>query len=64
MKKIKKSREKSKNTKFLSWFTLPQGLRSVLCKLGKIFTKGSQDQFTTLAPSKLQTAPSNKPTHH
>ena len=33
------SREKSKNTKFLSWFTLPQGLRPVLCKLAKISTK-------------------------
>jgi len=32
---MKKSREKSKNTEFLSWFTLPQGLRPVLCQTSK-----------------------------
>jgi len=37
-KKIKNREEEIKNTD-LSWFTLPQGLRLVLCKLAKISTK-------------------------
>jgi len=37
-KMIKKREEEIKNTN-LSWFTLPQRLRLVLCKLAKISTK-------------------------
>jgi len=34
-------RKKDQEHKILSWFTLPQGLRLILCKLAKIFTKRS-----------------------
>jgi len=38
---VQEERKKDKEHKILSWFTLPQGLCPVLCKLAKISTKRS-----------------------
>jgi len=54
MQELKRKNEEHKD---LSWFTLPQGLRPIFCQLVKISTKKSQDQLTTLAPSKLSLLP-------
>ena len=36
---VQEERKRDQEHKILSWFTLPQRLRPVLCKLAKIFTK-------------------------
>jgi len=61
MKVIKKSREKSKNTEFLSC-TLPQGLRPVLCKLAKISTKTDHKiNLQPLLPASYKLLPAVNP---
>jgi len=36
---VQEERKKDQEDKILSWFTLPQGLRPVVCQPAKIFTK-------------------------
>jgi len=51
---VQEERKKDQERKILSWFTLPQGLRPVLCKLAKIPTKKilkiSLTQYNTCTP--------------
>jgi len=54
LKCVPEERKKDQEHKVLSWFTLPQGLRPVLCKLEKISTKRSPRsvlQDTILLPA-------------
>jgi len=50
--------KKDQEHEFLSWFTLPQGLRPVFCKLAKISTrKDLQDQHQTIQHLHLASTP-------
>jgi len=60
---VQEERKKYQEHKILSWFTLPQGLRLVLCKLAKISIKKiSNISFTeyNTCTSQASHAPSSK----
>jgi len=60
---VQEERKKDQEHKILSWFTLPQGLRPVLCQPTKISTKKiTTYQFYTIQYLQPQatTAPNNK----
>jgi len=57
-KKINKREEEIKNAKILSWFTLPQGLRPVFCKLANIDHKIS---LQPLLPASYKLLPAVNP---
>jgi len=46
---VQEESKKEQKHKILSWFTLSQGIRPVLCQQAKISTnQDHQDQFTTI----------------
>jgi len=63
---INEGSKKDQEHKILSWFTLPQGLRLILCKLAKISTKKiskiSLTQYNTCTPQANPAPNSNLPT--
>jgi len=50
---VQEKKKKDQEHKFLSWFTLLQGLRPVLCKLAKISTK----KISKIVFTRYNTAP-------